>query len=105
MKIPGTPPDQVSPLGPPPPDPPGTPPGTRYTPPEQCMLGDTGNKRAVRILLECILVIYRFMTCLAFVLHEDDRMLSYYFSLHARINSVTITGGVTRCPGGRSARR
>ena len=25
-------------------------------PPEQCMLGDTGNKRAVRILLECILV-------------------------------------------------
>ena len=30
-------------------------PRTRYTP-EQCMLGDTGNKRAVRILLECILV-------------------------------------------------
>ena len=25
-------------------------------PPEQCMLGDTGNKRSVRILLECILV-------------------------------------------------
>ena len=24
--------------------------------PEQCMLGDTGNKRVVRILLECILV-------------------------------------------------
>ena len=48
---------------------PGTPPGTRYTqqdhvhptgpgtPPRgHCMLGDTGNKRAVRILLECILV-------------------------------------------------
>ena len=39
----------------------GTPPG-RYTPLagtplEQCMLGDTGNKRAVRILLECILVL------------------------------------------------
>ena len=32
-----------------------TPLGTRYTP-EQYMLGDTGNKRAVRILLECILV-------------------------------------------------
>ena len=38
------------------------PPGTKYTPrdqvhpPEQCMLGDTGNKRAVRILLQCILV-------------------------------------------------
>ena len=25
-------------------------------PPEQCMLGDTGNKRAVRIILQCILV-------------------------------------------------
>ena len=40
----GTPPRQVHPLG-------------RYTPPqEQCMLGDTGNKRAVCILLEFILV-------------------------------------------------
>ena len=39
----------TSPLGP------GVPPQTRYTP-EQCMLGDTGNKRAVHILLECILV-------------------------------------------------
>ena len=50
-----------------PPGPDTPPPGTRYTPwdqvhppdqvpPEQCMLGDTGNKRAVRILLECILV-------------------------------------------------
>ena len=28
----------------------------RYTPSEQCMLGDTGNKQAVRILLKCILV-------------------------------------------------
>ena len=43
--------------------PPGkqTTPGNRHpleadTPPVQCMLGDTGNKRAVRILLECILV-------------------------------------------------
>ena len=34
----------------------GTPPSGRYTPQEQCMLGDTGNKWAVRILLECILV-------------------------------------------------
>ena len=25
-------------------------------PPPQCMLGDAGNKRVVRILLECILV-------------------------------------------------
>ena len=43
------PPRQVHPPGP------GTPPGQVH-PPEQCMLGDTGNKRAVRILLECILV-------------------------------------------------
>ena len=28
------------------------------TPPVQCMLRDTGNKRAVRILLECILVLF-----------------------------------------------
>ena len=40
---------------------PGTPLGTRYKPPEQCMLGDTGNKRAVRILLECILVGNRYL--------------------------------------------
>ena len=32
-----------------------TPPG-RHPLPEQCMLGDAGNKRGVRILLECILV-------------------------------------------------
>ena len=32
-------------------------------PPAQCMLGDTGNKRAVRILLECILVCYNFCYC------------------------------------------
>ena len=38
-------------------DPPG--PGT---PREQCMLGDTGNKWAVRILLECILVSNCFYT-------------------------------------------
>ena len=71
--VPGTPRDQVHPqAGTPlwpgtPPGPDTPPPGTRYTPwdqvhppdqvpPEQCMLGDTGNKRAVRILLECILV-------------------------------------------------
>ena len=43
----GTPPSRYTPLG-------------RYTPREQCMLGDTGNKRAVRILLECILVLFFF---------------------------------------------
>ena len=30
--------------------------GTRHPPPEQCMLGDTVNKQAVCILLECNLV-------------------------------------------------
>ena len=41
----GTPPDRYIPWA-------GTP------PPEQCMLGDEGNKQVVRILLECILVYY-----------------------------------------------
>ena len=37
--------------------PPGQVPPTRAgPPPEQCLLGDTASKRAVRILLECILV-------------------------------------------------
>ena len=31
-------------------------PGTPPPPREQCVLGDTGNKRALRILLKCILV-------------------------------------------------
>ena len=44
---PDTPRDQVHPPGQVPPGP--------GTPPKQCMLGDTGNKWAVRILLECIL--------------------------------------------------
>ena len=42
----------------------GNPPGTRHppdqAPPEQSMLGDTVNERAVRILLECNLVLKRF---------------------------------------------
>ena len=37
-------------------DPP-PPPKEQTPPPAQCMLGDTANKRAVRILLECILVV------------------------------------------------
>ena len=37
--------------------PPGSrPPSPEQSPPEQCMLGDVGNKRVVRILLECIFV-------------------------------------------------
>ena len=34
-----------------------TPPWSRHPPPAQCMLGDTVNKRAVCILLECNLVL------------------------------------------------
>ena len=59
---PGKHPRPVTPPGP------GTPPRTRYTPrtpPEQCMLGDTGNKRAVRILLDCILVVFKFTNIIA----------------------------------------
>ena len=62
---PGTPPGKVHPLGRCSPAGilplgPGTPPRTRYPPGPgtscvQCMLGDMGNKWAVRILLECIL--------------------------------------------------
>ena len=52
----GTLPGQVHPLGRYTPRA-GTPPWTGTPlPREQCMLGDTANKRAVRILLECILV-------------------------------------------------
>ena len=39
------------------------PPGQVH-PPKQCMLRDTGNKHAVRILLECILVSIMFSTIL-----------------------------------------
>ena len=50
--------DQVHPLGP------GTSPQAGTSPQVQCMLGDTGNKRAVRILLECILVETKFFPLL-----------------------------------------
>ena len=49
-------------------------PDQRQTPPplpEQCMLGNTGNKRAVRILLECILV----LTCLWTSANESPESL------------------------------
>ena len=48
-----TPPGQTPPLE-------QTPHGQSPPPRAQCMQGDTGNKRAVRILLECILVIIKF---------------------------------------------
>ena len=57
---PGTPQDQAPPLGtrhhPQEQTPPGADTPQSRHPPEQCMLGDTVNKRAVCILLECNLV-------------------------------------------------
>ena len=41
--------------------PPGTGTPEDQTPPVECMLGDTVNKRVVRILLECILVLILFL--------------------------------------------
>ena len=52
-QTPPTPWEQTLPLSRHPPE--QTPPRSRH-PPAYCILGDTGNKRAVRILLECILV-------------------------------------------------
>ena len=63
---------RYNPLGPGTPPRTGTPPGTWYTPlgpgtpPEQCMLGDTGNKRAVRIPTE---------------MHSCVKIISYYYFL------------------------
>ena len=52
----GIPPEADTPQGV---DPPGadTPPWEQTPPQEECMLGDMGNKQAVHILLECILVV------------------------------------------------
>ena len=68
---PGTPPSRYTPpvpgtpsLGPGTPSPgPGTPSPGPGTPPPQSMLGDTVNARAVRILLECILVFCFVIPC------------------------------------------
>ena len=50
-------------------------------PPAQCMLGDTGNKRAVRIILECNLVCINLRAYLAFQLT----------SAHSFIDVVGVT--------------
>ena len=79
---PGTPPwDQVHPPGL------GTLPRTRYTPgtrysppPAVHMLGDTGNKWAVRILLECILV------KLIFILTESSK----WFAIKVKFHDCTL---------------
>ena len=62
-------------------------------PPAQCMLGDTGNKRVVRILLVCILVTVRkrslrrlcFYTCLSVIL--------FMGGMHGCGGCVVVGGG------------
>ena len=51
-----------------------TPQGSRH-PPMQCMLGDTGNKRAVRILLECVLVFTHKITCGALEIYLGENWI------------------------------
>ena len=65
----GTPPGQVHPA----------PPGS---PQEQRMLGDTGSKRAVRILLKCIFVSGTFTSMIALcnIKHKIEPVISYYES-------------------------
>ena len=55
----------------------------RHPPWGQCMLGDTGNKRAVRILLECILVANTFTADLEDSLSNQVKM--YTLCLRVRI--------------------
>ena len=80
---------RYTPLGP------GTPPGTRYKPPrtrytprpgtsphppppEQCMLGDTGNKRAVRILLFVKMLTWCLSGC---CINEENRYRTHFLCL------------------------
>ena len=60
------------------------------TPPAQCMLGDTGNKRTVRILLKCILVVLAFALvcnarcclgsgCVMLILAENNDTVAFRF--------------------------
>ena len=50
--------------------------GTDPSPREQCMLGDTSNKRAVRILLECILVYLYLYSDWKVIRYLNDFMMS-----------------------------
>ena len=53
---------------------------------EQCMLGDTGNKRAVRILLECILVT---KYCYQVPVPTSETFLFLGFMYHSGVFHVT----------------
>ena len=69
------------------------------TPPAQCMLGDTGNKRAVRILLECNLVVEKYLLNV-FIVHwvsikseeyECRRILCLEFEFECYSNETWIS--------------
>ena len=65
------------------------PPGTRHPPPapEQRMLGDTVNERAVRILLKCILVIHvLYLNCW----HETAGFYRVYCTLPVELDSLAV---------------
>ena len=61
---------------------PTPPPDQRQTPPEQCMLGDTGNKREVRILLECIRV--------ETIVWDNERWWKTLKYFHTSLNNVQM---------------
>ena len=64
----------------------------RHPPLEQCILGDMGNKRAVRILLECILVWIHFAhaqsLCSFSIVDKDISVWTTGFYIHSSTTSV-----------------
>ena len=71
----------------------GTPP-RQVHPLEQCMLGDTGNKWAVRILLECILV-FRFVRFPLRYLHFRTILIMFSRNTWVWIVHMIVTGIMT----------
>ena len=78
------------------------PPPGADTPPPKCMLGDTGNKRVVRILLECILVIcpsvYVFCQEQKYVINTRKRSLGQGNVFTPVCDSFCSQGGVKGIP-------
>ena len=67
------------------------PPPWQVHPQEQCILGDTGNKQAVHILLECILVSLWQPLEGSFILRWQRQIKSIFFvfSCHHSVNTTT----------------
>ena len=67
-----------------------TPPREQTPPPEQwqCMLGDTGNKRVVRILLECILIALFSSTTIS--------QTSWSHTLSVRLSVLALVGNINK---------